>query len=79
MLIPTASGAPASRSVSTAASSASRPLAITATLAPSAARVSRDGQPHALAAAGDDGFGSVEAQVHRFSFRSVMRLVSESE
>src|SRR6516225_1217242 len=38
-LIPTASGAPASRSDVTAASSAPRLLAITATLAPSAARV----------------------------------------
>src|SRR6478609_8537000 len=38
-LIPTASGAPASRSASTAASSAPLPRAITATLAPSAARV----------------------------------------
>ena len=38
-LIPTASGAPAARSASTAASSAALPRAITATLAPSAARV----------------------------------------
>src|SRR5580693_8648894 len=44
-LIPTASGAPASRSDVTAASRASRPRAITATLAPSAARVSAMASP----------------------------------
>src|SRR4051812_40442788 len=38
-LIPTASGAPASRSPATASSRASAPLAITATLAPSSANV----------------------------------------
>src|SRR5215213_10901131 len=43
--IPTASGAPAARSLSTAASSAFRPLAMTATLAPSDANVSAIASP----------------------------------
>lgn len=47
-LIPTASGAPAPRSLSTAASSAALPLATTATLAPSAARVSVMAKPMPL-------------------------------
>src|SRR5271165_7597682 len=47
-LIPTASGAPASRSVSTAASRAARFLAITATPAPSDAKVSAMASPMPL-------------------------------
>src|SRR5690625_2360068 len=57
--IPTASGAPASRSLSTAASRATWSLAITATLAPSAAMVSAIASPIPLLPPVTTAFASV--------------------